>query len=142
MKEGNVPHPGNTLNHGSQLGQIGRFRGSEERAPASLQQAEERETSTEGPCPSCTPLPRYALAGVHRGWARKLRFLWTDLRRRLGLAHRYTLKGQECGISCKQECLQGETDPPIEALLFQLGYGGHGARHHNLCLLTVGGLHL
>ena len=53
MKEEMFPHPGNTLNQpGDQLGQIARFRGSEERAPTSLQQAEERESSTEGPCPS------------------------------------------------------------------------------------------
>ena len=69
MKEEMFPHPGNTLNQpGDQLGQIGRFRGSEERAPASLQQAEEGDQHRGSVPITALPLPRYALAGVHRGW--------------------------------------------------------------------------
>lgn len=102
MKEEMFPHPGNTLNQpGDQLGQIGRFRGSEE-STSKLAAGRRQGDQHRGSVPiTALPLPRYALAGAHRGWVRILGFQWTDLRRRLGLAHRYSLKGQECGTSCK-----------------------------------------
>jgi len=110
VKEEMFPHPGNTLNQpGDQLGQIGRFRGSEE-STSKLAAGRGQGDQHRGSVPiTALPLPRYALAGAHRGWVRILGFQWTDLRRRLGPAHRYSLKGQECGTSCKQECLQGGT---------------------------------
>ena len=64
---GMVPHPRNALHQlQDQLGQIGSFRGSEETAAAVLQQAEERETSTEGSGHLTALLsPRQASAAVN-----------------------------------------------------------------------------
>ena len=88
MKEERFPHPGNPPHQlGDQPGQKGRFRGSEESAAIGLQQAEQKETSTDGPGHLAAHSSlRCASVGVHSGWVLKLGFQRTDLGRGLGLA--------------------------------------------------------
>ena len=88
MKMKTFPHPGNTLPLlGGQLGQKASFRGSEESAATGLWQAEQKETSTDGPSHlAASPSLRRASAVACSGWFLKLRLQQTNLEKRLELA--------------------------------------------------------
>ena len=88
MKEERLSHLGNTLHWlEDQPGQTGSFRGSEESAAASVQQAEHRETSTDSPCHHPVLSSQRSMAAwAHRAWVLKLGLQQTDPGRGLGLA--------------------------------------------------------
>ena len=95
VKEERFPHSGNTLHWlRDQQGQKGSFRSSEESAVTRLQLAEQRQTSTNGPCHlAAFPSLKNPPAGVCRGWVLKLRLQQTDPGRWLGLAVQRQTKG-------------------------------------------------
>lgn len=73
-KGSSFPHPGSLLQWlGNQLKLLGKLRGSEESAAASLLQPGQTETSTEDLCQLIAlPKPKYTPAGVHSSWMLKL----------------------------------------------------------------------
>lgn len=88
MKQERFPDPEKPLHQWrDKPGQKGNFRDLKESAAASVQQAEQRETSTEGPCHLATfSRPRHVSAETCRGWVLKLKLHRTDLGGRLGSA--------------------------------------------------------
>ena len=119
MKEERFPHPGSPLHQwGDQLGQKGSFRGSEESAATSLQEAEWRKTSTDSPGHlAALPSLRGASVGMRGGLVLKLGLQKTDVGRRLGLAAQRSPKGLECGPGHNWGCVQDGTRSTIEAPL-------------------------
>ena len=95
MKEERFLHPGKPLHwQGDQLGQKGSFRGLQESAAAGLQQAEQMEACTNGPCHRpALPSLRCAFAFVYGGWVLKLGLQRTDPGRGRGLAARRQPEG-------------------------------------------------
>lgn len=88
MKQERFPDPEKPVHQWrDKSGQKGNFRDSKESAAASQQQAEQRKTSTEGPCHLATfSRPKHVSAGTCRGWVLKLKLHRTDLGGRLGSA--------------------------------------------------------
>ena len=132
MKEERFPGPGKSLHWwGHELEQKGSFRGSEESAAAILQQAEQRETRTKGPChlPALPSLRQSLLmcagAGcsnsVFRGHTRREDWDW--------------LKPEEGRVWPKLPTTEGmcrnELRLIVEASLLMQALKGRGKAHHS-----------